>query len=92
MAPAITRWPSLKPVTAEPSFSNDAHRLVADGEAGTNRILALQDVNVSAANRRGGDPHQRVERPDVRDRLLLQHDPTPLDEYRGFHFRHHVAP
>ena len=71
---------------------NDAHRLVADDEAGANRILALQDVNVGAADCCCGDPHQRVKRTDVRDRLLVQHDPSPLDEHCCFHFRHHLAP
>ena len=46
------------------------------------RIFALEDVDVGAADRRGGDADQRIERADVRDRLLVEHDAAGLDEDR----------
>jgi DNA-binding GntR family transcriptional regulator len=45
-------------------------------------------VNVGAADRRGGDADQRVERADVGNRLLVEHDATGFDEDRSFHLRH----
>ena len=51
-----------------------ADRLVADGQALGDRVLALEDVDVGAADRGGRDPHQRVERTDLGDRLLVEHD------------------
>ena len=38
--------------------ANDSNRFMANGQAGADRIFAFQDVNVGAADRRGGDPHQ----------------------------------
>ena len=65
-----------------------ADRLVADREAARDRVLALQDMDVGPADRRRRDLDQRVERPDFRDRLLVQHDPAGLDKNRGFHLGH----
>jgi hypothetical protein len=44
---------------------------MANGQAGADRIFAFQDVNVGAADRRGGDPHQGIERPHGGDGLLV---------------------
>ena len=49
---------------------DDADRFVANGQARRDRILALQDVDVGAADRRGGDADERVERADIGHRLL----------------------
>ena len=88
IAPAITRWPSLKPVTALPSFSITPTGSCPMVRPRAHRIFALQDMDVGAADRRRGDPHQRVERADVGDRLVVQHDPPRLDEDRRFHLGH----
>ena len=66
--------------------------LVADREAPGDRVLAPQDVHVGAAEGGGGHAHQRVERTDVRDRLLVEHDASRLDEDGGFHHGHGVGP
>jgi hypothetical protein len=64
---------------------DDSNRFMADGQAGADRIFALQNVNVGAADRRGSDSHQGIERPHGRDGLLVQHDPSPLYKNRRFH-------
>src|ERR671921_590026 len=51
---------------------DDADWLVADGQPAGYGILALEDVDVGAADRGGGDADERIERPDVRDRLLVE--------------------
>src|SRR5690606_25603230 len=38
---------------------------------------------------RGRDPQQGIERTDVRDRLLVEHDTIRLDENRSLHLRSH---
>jgi hypothetical protein len=65
-----------------------AHRLVADREALRDRVLALEDVHVGAADRGGRDPHQRVQRADVGDQLLVECDAARLDEDGGSHPGH----
>jgi len=61
---------------------------VADGQAFGHRILAAQDMHVGAADRRGGDTHQCVQRANLRDRLVIQHDAILFDEYHRFHHGH----
>ena len=53
---------------------NHADGFVADGEALPDRILALEDVHVRAADRRGRDANECVGRSDTRQRLFTQHD------------------
>ena len=67
---------------------DDSYRIMADRQAFSDRVLALQDVNVGSANRRRGDSQQGVERTDFGNGLLVQNDAARLDEYRGSHFRH----
>ncbi len=63
IAPAITRWPSLKrgvnrrpkPLNNPDRFMPDWHRSWAD------RILAFEDMHIGAANRGRRDAHQCVE-------------------------------
>ena len=66
-----------------------ANRLMANGQAFGNGVLALHDVNVRAANRRRRDPHQRVVRSDVGNRFVFQRDPPRFDEHRRLHFCRH---
>jgi hypothetical protein len=67
---------------------DDADGFVADGQTLLDRILALEDVDVGAADRRRGDPDQRVGGADVGNRLVVDDDAVGLDEDRGFHFGH----
>jgi hypothetical protein len=48
-------------------------------------------MDVGAADRRGGDAHECVERADIRHRLLVEHDPPGLDEHGGSHLGHEVS-
>src|SRR6185437_698537 len=64
-------------------------RLVTDGQALGDRILALENMDVGAADRRRGDADQRIERPDLGNRLLVEHDAVRFDEDRGFHLLRH---
>jgi hypothetical protein len=52
-------------------------------------ILPFQDMNVGAADRRRGDPDQGIERSNIRDRLLVEHDAVRFHEDGGLHFRGH---
>ncbi|MGH6781126.1 MAG: hypothetical protein ACREB5_03340 [Sphingomonadaceae bacterium] len=54
-------------------------------EAAGAGILALEDMNVGAADRGRGDPDQRIERSDIRHRLVFEHNAAGLDEDRRFH-------
>ena len=69
-----------------------ADRLVADGQPSGHRILALEDVDVGAADRGGGDADERIERTDIRDRLLVEDDAAGLDEDGDFHLGHRHLP
>ena len=67
---------------------DDAHRLMADGQAFGDGIFALEDVDVSAADRGRGDAHQGIARSDIGNWFLVEHDSTRLDEDGGFHAWH----
>jgi hypothetical protein len=62
--------------------------LVSDDQALSHRILALADVHVRSADRRRRDPDERIERTDVRDRLLVENDPAGFDEHGRLHLCH----
>jgi len=62
-----------------------ADRLVSNGEAAGDPILAFENVNVGAADGGRGHSHERIARPDARDRLLLEHDASGLREHGGPH-------
>ena len=51
-------------------FLDHAYRLVANGEAFRDRVLAFQDVYVGAADGGGRDTNERIERADLRDWLV----------------------
>jgi acyl-CoA synthetase (AMP-forming)/AMP-acid ligase II len=53
----------------------------------TARELQLQ---LGAADRCCRNPHRRIERTNIRHRLLVEHDAARLDKDCGFHFRHLV--
>src|SRR5690606_15023980 len=74
-----------------PELLDDADGLVTDDETALDRVLALEDVHVGAANRRRRDPQQRVRRPDVGDRLLVENASPRLDEYGRLHLARHVS-
>jgi hypothetical protein len=71
---------------------DDADRLVPDREASGHRILAFEDMDVSAADCGGGDADQGIERPNIRDRLLIKDDASGLDKDRNFHLGHDGVP
>jgi hypothetical protein len=48
-------------------------------------------MHVGAADRGGRDAHQRIERADLGDWLVIEHDAARLDENGGFHLFHGVA-
>ena len=58
---------------------------MADDEAGRDRVLALEDVHVGAADRRRRDSQERVARTDVRNAAFLKLDLAGADEDGRFH-------
>ena len=64
---------------------DDADGFVPDGQALGDGILALQDMDVRAADCGGGYAHQRIQRPDIRYRLFVQDDPSVFDKDRRLH-------
>ena len=70
---------------------DDADRLVPDGQAFADGILALEDVNIGAADRGRGDAHQRVQGTDVGYGLGFENDAAGLNEDRGFHPGHGLS-
>jgi hypothetical protein len=64
---------------------------MADRQAFADRILALEDVNVGAADRRGRDAQQGIERPDIGDGLVPKDNTAFLGEHRRLH-RCHAPP
>ncbi|MNM58081.1 hypothetical protein D3C81_693030 [compost metagenome] len=67
---------------------NDADRLVTDGQAFGDRVLAAQDVHVGAADCRGGYAHQRVGRPHFGDGFFIQNNAVLFNEDCRFHAGH----
>jgi hypothetical protein len=61
---------------------------VTDREALLDGVLAFEDVDVGAADGRGRDSNQGIERPDVGHGLVVEHDPAGLDKDGGSHFPH----
>ena len=51
---------------------DDADRFVPDGQAFADGILALEDVNIGAADRGRGDTHQRIQGTDVAELALFE--------------------
>jgi hypothetical protein len=70
-------------------FLDNADGLMTDGQAARDWIFALQDMYVRAADRRGGDADQRVQRTDVRDGLFIEHNAVRFDENRRLHLPGH---
>ena len=64
---------------------DDADRLVADDEARADRVLALDDVDVGAADGRGGDTDHRLAGARVGPRDLLDADVARAVEHGGAH-------
>src|SRR5690606_5872365 len=71
-----------------PELLDDADRFMTDRQAAGHRVLTLEDVYIGAADGGGGDPQQRIIRPDLGNRLVLQFDASGLDEYRCLHHGH----
>ena len=84
IAPTMTRCPSCSR-HAGAELVDDADRLVADDAARRHGILALEDVDVGAADRRRGDADQGLTGPDVRHRLVVENDASGCGENCGFH-------
>jgi hypothetical protein len=80
--------PDLISRHARSQLLDHADRLVADDAAALDRVLALEDVDIGAADGRGGDPDQRVARPDLGHRLVVEDDATRLDEHGRLHPAH----
>lgn len=53
---------------------NDADRFVADGQSSGHWVFAAQDMHVGAANGCGGHADQCIQRPDLGNRLVIEHD------------------
>src|SRR5690606_33153351 len=58
-------------------------------QARRDRILALEDVDVGAADGGRGDANERVVGTDIGDGFIGQLDAAGLDEYSGFHHGSH---
>ena len=67
-------------------------RLVTDDEPGPDRVLALEDVHVGAADRRQRDADERLARSGLGTRDLAQLDLALLDEHCRSHRGHDVSP
>jgi hypothetical protein len=63
-------------------------RLVTHDSAALDRVLALKDMDVGTADGGRGDADQGVAWPDLRYRLLVEHDPARLDEHGRLHGAH----
>ena len=66
-------------------FLDHADGFVSDDQPFADWILAFHDVDVSPADRRGGNAQQRIERTDFWNRPFIQSDPARLDEHGCFH-------
>src|SRR3546814_11275955 len=53
---------------------DDADRLMADGQPSAHRVLALEDMDVGAADGRCGDAHKRIQGTNLGHRLVVEHD------------------
>ena len=71
---------------------DDAHRFVTDGQAGSDRVFTLENVDVGAADGGRGDAQQRIVGTNLGDGLVLQFDAARLDEHGGFHHGHGATP
>ena len=62
---------------------------MAHGQAFGHRIFPFENMDVRAADRGGGDAHQRVVGADVGDGFIDQFDAAGFDEHRRFHACNH---
>ena len=69
----ITRSPATRPVTSAPDRLDDAGTLVAQHHRSWAHPLALDDVEIGAADADGVDAHQRIGGPRPRE-IDLAHD------------------
>jgi hypothetical protein len=77
---------------ARTQLLDDPDRFVADNTAALDGVLALEDVDVRAADRRRGDTNESVARPDLRHRLFVKDDAAGLDEHGCRHGAHDRPP
>ena len=75
----------LEPLT---ELVDDADRLVTEHEPVAHRVLALDDVDVGAADRRGGDADDGLSGPWRRLRTLLDGQPALSAKCHSFHGVH----
>src|SRR5262249_32816975 len=68
-----------------------ADGLMPNNQSLADRIFTFEDVNIGAADCRGGDFHEGVERPHVRDRPAFQRNSAWLNECSGFHAVRHAG-
>jgi hypothetical protein len=71
-----------------PQFFDHADGFVPDRKPARDGIFALQDMDIGAADGGRRDPDQGIQRPHIRNRLLIEHDPSGLDENGGLHSWH----
>jgi hypothetical protein len=76
---------------ARTQLLDDADRLVPNRQRLGYRIFALENVNVGAADGRGGDSDQCILRADIGDRFVIEDDPPLLNENGGFHHFAHIS-
>ncbi|MNV71533.1 hypothetical protein D3C71_1645570 [compost metagenome] len=70
-------------------LDDHAHGLVAYRQALGDRILALENMHVGAADRGRGDLDQRIVGSDIGNRLVHHLDASGFDKYRRFHHLGH---
>jgi hypothetical protein len=75
-------------VHARAELGDDADRLVADGQTGNDRILALEDMDIGPADRGHGHLDHGFARTGLRYRLALERDAPGAGEYRCVHHPH----
>ena len=73
-------------------FDDHAHRFVSDRQAFLDWVLALEDVDVGAANRRRGDFDQRIVGAHIWNRLVGDFNASGCNKDGGFHHLSHKLP
>ena len=78
------------PANRRTKLLDHTHRLVADRQPTLDGVFPLQNVDIGATDGCGRDADQRIKGADIRDTLVLEHDPVGFNENRCLHHLGHV--
>ena len=62
---------------------------MADGQTALDRIFPLEDMDIRAADRGGGDAHQRIIGANFGDPFIFKDNPAVFNKDRRFHHTRH---